>query len=193
MATKAKSAAKLADEQAADLEEAQAEHNPATLPSDSGARQPDVRSAAARATNAFPGTEIETSSGPQEVGATRGARRPYTETLPGTRRHAPAGLVPTEEEQKAIDQRKKALADRAKQDAAPKEGVQVVATRMGFYGGKRRPAGSTFVMHVAKGVDVRDEASWVEPLEDMQQAVDDAAKDAAKANKAAAKASADVL
>jgi hypothetical protein len=140
------------------------EENPtATIP---GENIPDAP--ATRASALIPGAELDTASGPQEVGATRGARRPNTGTLRGIRRPGRAGVadVPfraarTKEEQEAIDaqvERSEAWAE-AQRDPKLKP-TMVVATRRGYYGGKRRPAGSMFPMKLPKGDDFLP--SWVE-------------------------------
>lgn len=190
-----KGARKSASKEEKDLAKAQKEHNPATLPSDGGARQPDPRSPSTRARNAIQGAEIETASGPQEVGPARGARRPYTETLPGARQRRPLAIpVPTEEDEKLAERRKRVLEERRKLDEEEGEQVLVVATRLGFYGkgaaAKRYRAGDQFYMTVPHGRTVQEEAAWVEPVEEFEAARDKAlgvaGKRAAKQSKARA-------
>lgn len=120
---------------------------------------------ATRAAGLIPGTELETSPGPQETGATRGARRPVTARLRGSRLASrgiptPYRKLKDPEQQKAIDE----LAEQAEEWAAAQKDPKikptpVVATRTGFYGNKRRRAGALFAMKIPKGFEL---PSWVE-------------------------------
>lgn len=133
----------------------------------------DAPSPSTRASNRLPGTEIPGGSGPQERGAPRGARRPYTETLPGARRPGEAPIPVLSAEEERIAQRRKEIeAERKKAAEAPKEQRLVVATRMGVYGvgaaTKRYPAGSQFMISLAKGEEL---PSWVEDAEEYEERI----------------------
>src|SRR5688500_11360145 len=77
-----------------------------------GENMPDAP--ASRAAGLIPGAEYDTASGPQEVGATRGARRPYTETLrgsrPANRAGAPVRAARSQEDRDAIEEQQERVA-----------------------------------------------------------------------------------
>lgn len=170
----AKGRGKRAAQAAADAEDkalakAQSAGTPETRPSDSGARQPDKRSASTRARDATPGAEYATSSGPQEVGPTRGSVRPTTEVLPGSRSPVqPNVIVPTAADEELAKRREKAVAQYKKDTdpKAPKKLVKVVATRAGFYNDKLQHAGDQFFVSVPEGKTVEQHGTWFETVED---------------------------
>jgi hypothetical protein len=131
----------------------------------------DAPSPSTRASNRIAGAEIESGSGPQERGAARGARRPYTERLPGARR-ADGAVIPvlSEEEERIAKRRGEILKERKEAlEAEREEGKLVVATQMGTWGegtaGKRIPAGSQFLLSLRKG---ETPPSWVEDVEEYE-------------------------
>ena len=137
----------------------------------------DAPSPSTRASNRVPGTEIESGSGPQERGPARGARRPYTETLPGARRpDAAAIVVLSEEEERQAKRRKEILDERKKLAEDEGEQVEVVATRMAVYGEgaaiKRYPAGSKLTIRLKEGQEL---PTWAEKVEDYEERVEVAA------------------
>lgn len=116
---------------------------------------------ATRSQGLIPGAELETSSGPQEVGATRGARAPVTRVLRGSRRPAAVANLraPRDPEQQAALDEQQEKAEKWAEAQKAGKGVAVVATRTGYYAGKRRRAGAFFAMAIPKGEDL---PSWVE-------------------------------
>jgi hypothetical protein len=151
---KAKRAGRSARKGAAKEKEVKAYDEDNPLASVPGEEPPP--SASTRARNAIPGTEIETASGPQEVGPTRGARRPYSAERGASR--APVVIPPIrgdEETREAIDEvrekQEKTRAARAKGRSVP-----VIATRMGYYDHKRRRVGDLFYMAAGEPLP-----SWV--------------------------------
>jgi hypothetical protein len=145
---------------------------------------------ATRASNLIPGTELDTAPGPQEVGATRGARRPATQRIRGSRIPSRRVISPfrnarSQEQREAIEEAQERADEwTAAQSDRKLKPTPVVATRTGYYGGKRRRAGELFGMKLPKGWTEDDLPSWVEKagttdreeveLEDIVESAEDA-------------------